>query len=305
MKTTPSLTTRLLATCVAVVVIFSACKKQDNSAGTSGQEEFAAVTAETDATAEAVFDDAFNNAMGVNTEVGIGGTGIFGRVNVSSTTDASTGRLTGVDSTSCYAVTIIQLNTATRFPLQITIDFGAGCTDRNGRTRKGKIIIIYTGRLINPGNSATLTFDGYYLDDIKVEGTQKITNTGTIDKKSYTTLVINAKLSRPNNNTCEWNSEKTISQTDGMLTPSLAIDDIFAISGQANGSVQKDGKYFQWSTITTTPLTKRFACRWISKGTITLQKGNAAVAVLDYGPGTCDNKAIFSVNNVDHEITLH
>jgi len=305
MKTAPSLTTRLLATCVAVVVIFSACKKQENSAGTAGQEEFAAITAETDATAEAVFDDAFNNAMGVNTEVGIGGTGIFGRVNVSSTTNESSSRLAGVDSTTCYVVTITQLSTATRFPLQITIDFGAGCTDRFGRTRKGKIIVVYTGRLINPGNSATLTFDGYYIDDIKVEGTQKITNTGTVDKKSYTTLVINAKLSRSNGDVCQWNSEKTVSQTDGMLTPALAIDDVFAISGKANGSVQKDGKYFQWSTIITTPLTKRYACRWISKGTITLQKGNAAVAVLDYGPGTCDNKAIFSVNNVDHEITLH
>lgn len=304
MKTTPSLTTRLLATCVAVVAIFSACKKQENAAGTSGQEEFAAVTAQTDASAEAVFDDAFNNAMGVNTEVGIGGTGIFGRVNVSSTSDGSTNRLTGVDSTTCYALTVTQLSTSTRFPLQITLDFGAGCTDRNGRTRKGKIIMVYTGRLINPGNSVTLTFDGYSIDDIKVEGTQKITNTGTPDKKSYTILVINAKLSKLNS-ICEWNSEKTVSQTDGMLTPSLAIDDVFAISGQANGSVQKDGKYFQWSTNITTPLTKRYACRWISRGIIALQKGNAAVAVLDYGPGTCDNKAIFSVNNVDHEITLH
>jgi hypothetical protein len=302
MKTTPSLISRLLATCVAVVVIFSACKKQENSAGTSGQEEFAAATAETEATAESVFDDAFNNAMGVNTEVGIGGTGVFGRQNVSTT---SNGRLTGVDSTTCYSVAITQLSTATRFPLQITIDFGAGCTDRNGRIRKGKIIIVYTGRLINPGNSASLTFDGYYVDDIKVEGTQKITNIGTVDKKSYNILVVNAKLSQSNGNTCQWNSEKTISQTDGMLTPALAIDDAFAITGAASGSVQKGDKYFQWSTIITTPLTKRYACRWISKGTITLNKGNAAVAVLDYGPGTCDNRAIFSVNNVDHEITLH
>jgi hypothetical protein len=299
MKTIPRTLTGLLATILITGLVFSSCKKQDDdSTGTSGKEEFATATSESDAAAEVVFDDVFNNVMGVSSEVGIGGTGVFGRVDVSS------GRVEGVDTTTCYIVTTKQLST-TRFPLQITIDFGTGCTDRFGRTRKGKIIVVYTGHLFIPGNSATTSFDGYYLDDIKVEGSHKLTNTGTTDKKSYTTQVINAKLSQSNGNYIQWNSEKTIAQIEGGATPLIAIDDAYNITGQAGGSVQMDGKYFQWSTAITAPLTKRFTCRWIAKGTLSLKKGSDAVAVLDYGSGSCDNKATFTVNGVVHEITLH
>jgi hypothetical protein len=302
MKTT--LLTRTMVTVLVTGLVFSACKKQDdNSGSTAGKEEFASASAESDAAAEVVFDDVFNNVMGVSSEVGIGGTGVFGRVDVSS--GASGNRVEGVDSTACYTVTTSQLSTSNRFPLQITIDFGIGCTGRDGRTRKGKIIVVYTGHLIISGNSASATFAGYYLDNIKVEGTHKLTNTGTPDKKSYTTQVINAKLSGSNGNYIQWNSEKTVTQIEGGITPLIAIDDAYNITGQANGSASLGNKYFQWSTAITAPLTKRFTCRWISKGLLSLKKGNDAVAVLDYGSGSCDNKASFTVNAVVHEITLH
>jgi hypothetical protein len=302
MKTLPRLLNGLLATVMVTALVFSACKKQDdNSSGAEGKEEFARVTAQSDATAEEVFDDVFNNVLGVSSEVGIGGTGVFGRVDVSS---GSTNRVEGVDSTTCYAVTTKQLS-AIRFPLQITIDFGSGCTGRDGRTRKGKIIVTYTGHLIIPGNSATTTFDGYYIEGIKVEGTHKLTNTGTADKKSYTTQITNAKLSQSNGNYMLWSSERTVTQIEGGSTPLIGLDDAYNMTGQAGGSVQKDGKYFQWSTAITSPLTKRFTCRWIAKGTLNLKKGNDAVAVLDYGSGICDNKATFTVNGAVHEITLY
>jgi hypothetical protein len=305
MKTLLSLITRLIAIILTVVVVFAACKKQDDTSGTAGQEEFATATAQSDAAAEVIFNDVFDNVMGVNTEVGIGGTGVFGRAIVSNTSGPSTNRIDGVDSVACYTVTIMQLNPANRFPLQIVMDFGSGCTGKDGRTRKGKIIAVYTGKLTTPGNSATVTFDGYYVDDIKVEGYHKISNTSTLDRKSFTTVVSNAKLSQSADNFIAWNSNKTIVQTEGMTTPLIPIDDVFNITGQANGAVQLSGKYFEWSATITTPLVKRFSCPWISKGTLTLGKGNVGVAVLDYGPGTCDNKATFSVNGTVHEITLH
>ncbi|HUP12038.1 MAG TPA: hypothetical protein VM187_07500, partial [Niastella sp.] len=162
-----------------------------------------------------------------------------------------------------------------------------------------------TGHLFIPGNSAAATFDGYSIDNVKVEGTYKLTNTGTPDKKSYTTQVINAKLTQLNGNYMIWNSERTVAQAEGGATPLIGLDDIYSITGQSGGSVQIDGKYFQWSTDIRTPLTKKFSCRWISRGILSLKKGNDAVAALDYGSGTCDNKASFSVNGQLQEISLH
>lgn len=301
MKTTLPFTR--LAVCIMVTgLLFSSCKKHDDASGTAGREEFATMSAQSDAAAELVFEDVFDNTMGVSPEVGIGGTGVFGRTDVSA---GNTNRVEGIDSTTCYSVTTKQLNTATRFPLQIIIDFGNGCTARDGRTRKGKIIIVYTGHLFISGNSAAATFDGYAIDNIKVEGTHKLTNTGTPDKKSYTAQVINAKLTQSNGNYVIWNSAKTVTQVEGSATPLIGLDDTYSITGQSDGSVQMDGKYFQWSTAITTPLIKKFVCKWISRGTLNVKKGNDAVAVLDYGLGTCDNKASFSVNGQVQEITLH
>jgi hypothetical protein len=289
----------ILTTVLVTGLFLTACKKQDDESGTTGKEEFAMAASESDATAEEAFDDVFNNVMGVSPEVGIGGTGVFGRVDVSG------GRVEGVDSTPCYTLAVKQLNNTTRFPLQITIDFGSGCTAKDGRTRKGKITVVYTGSLVIAGNSATTIFDNYYLDNIKIEGTHKLTNTGTPDKKSYTTQVINAKLSESNGNAIQWNSEKMVTQVEGGSTPLIGLDDAYNVTGSAGGSVQMNGKYFQWSTAITAPLTKRFSCPWIAKGTINLSKGNDAVAVLDYGSGACDNKGSFTVNGSIHEITLH
>lgn len=289
----------ILTTFLVTGLFLSACKKQDDESGTTGKEEFALAASESDATAEEVFDDVFNNVMGVSPEVGIGGTGVFGR------TDVSGGRLEGVDSTPCYTVAVKQLNNTTRFPLQITVDFGSGCTAKDGRTRKGKITVVYTGSLVISGNSATTIFDNYYLDNIKVEGTHKLSNTGTPTQKSYTTQVINAKLSQSNGNYIQWNSEKTVTQVEGGSTPLIGADDAYNMTGNAGGSVQLNGKYFQWSTAITAPLLKRFSCPWIAKGTISLSKGNDAVAVLDYGSGACDNTVVFTVNGSIHEITLH
>jgi hypothetical protein len=301
MKTTRPLT-KLLVTTIVTGLLYSSCKKHDDASGMAGKQEFVTMSAQSDAAAELIFEDVFDNTMGVSPEVGIGGTGVFGRVAVGS---GSTNRVEGVDSTTCYSVAFKQLNTLTRFPLQITIDFGNGCTARDGKTRKGKIIIQYTGHLFIPGNSATATFDGYSIENVKVEGTHKLTNTGTTDKKSYTTQVVNAKLSQLNGNYMVWNSEKTVVQAEGGATPLIGLDDVYSITGQSDGAVQINGKYFQWSTSIATPLTKKLTCRWISRGTLSLKKGNDAVAVLDYGSGTCDNKASFSVNGQVQEITLH
>lgn len=292
------------ALAVTVIVLFitiPSCKKEGSSAGSADeQKEFATVVAESDAEAEMIFDNIFDNAMGASAEVGLGGTGIFGY----SGTGSIGGELNKVDSIACFTATFSPVG-ATRFPLKLVIDFGAGCQGNDGRTRKGKIIIVYTGRLVTAGNSATTSFDNYSVDDVKVEGTQVITNNSTTDKRSFTITVTEAKLTRPNGNFIEWNSEKTITQTEGLATIFLPLDDVFTLSGQSNGTVKVGDKLFQWATQISEPLTKKFTCRWITKGVITLKKGNNKVAVLNYGSGDCDNKASFTVNGTAYEITLH
>jgi hypothetical protein len=285
---------------------FIACKKDNSSSGNVDPVTYATVTAESDAEAQTVFDDVFDNVVGTNDEVGMAGVGVVGTANNNNGGNIIAG-VNGTDSlsTPCFTITVTRLNPPDRFPVQIVIDFGTGCTGRDGRTRKGKIITVYTKRLVVPGAKATTTFDGYYVNDIKVEGTHIIENLSTSDRRIFHVQVIDAKLSKPNGNYTEWSSDKTIEQTDGLGTPFWPFDDVFSITGQANGTVHRGNDFMQWAHIISKPLVKKFGCHWIVKGEVTIEKGTNPVAYLDFGNGVCDNKATVTINGVVHEITLH
>ena len=303
MQITSVLTRSLTATLIVGVLALSSCKKESSTS--TEVQEFAEVTSSSDAEAEAIFDNLFDNVMGVDSEVGIGGTGIFGGANLSSGFGQETISGThGIDTARCFTVSYTQLNPPNRFPLKVVMDFGTGCTGRDGRTRKGKIITTYSGPLFIPENYASTTFDGHYIGETKVEGTHKVMNKSTQASRIFRTIVLGAKLSKPNGNYTEWTSEKTITQTEGLGTPLFPMDDVFKIEGGATGAVKKDDKYFEWATSIREPLIKKFTCRWLVKGILAMKKSNSELAVLDYGDGTCDNKAVFTVGGTSREINL-
>ncbi|MDW8297567.1 MAG: hypothetical protein RMJ97_11855, partial [Raineya sp.] len=97
---------------------------------------------------------------------------------------------------NCGTVTI---NTATK---TIVIDFGTGTTCNDGRTRRGKIIITYTGRYMTPGSVITTTTQDYFVNDVKVEGVKVVTNvTQPGQVPTHTISVRNGKLTFPDGTT--------------------------------------------------------------------------------------------------------
>jgi hypothetical protein len=283
------------------IIIFS-CKKENSGASDSDQENASLSAAESNAEAEFVFNDVFDNVIGVNNDVGMQGTGVFGRImNGNTETERPL---------SCYTVTITKLSAPALFPLQIAIDFGGGCEGKDGHVRKGRIVATYTGRLIETGKSAAVTFDGYYIDSIGVAGTESITNTTATGNRQFTIDVTDARLSKPNGNYTAWNNHKVITQTDGLNTPELALDDVFTIEGYAAGQLKKGDLLATWKSDIELPLIKKFLCRWIVQGKIKTTLGasdanNQWVAGLDYGGGACDNDATVTINGTTQEISLH
>jgi len=276
------------------LLTISSCQKEDSQNGTVEEQEIDAskASSEADSEAEIVFNGIFDDAMGVNDEVGVGGTGVFGRLNV------------------CPVVTVTRLNPPDLFPVRILMDFGTnGCIGPDGHFRKGKVITTYTNRLMIPGAIATTIFDGFYFDSTKVEGTHKITNTSATNiARRFTVNVIEAKLTKPNGNFIEWNSEKVITQLEGLSTPA-PMDDIFKIEGGSRGRVKRGALLVGWQSTILEPLVKRFNCRWIVRGVIRTVRLNATtnspwIAVLNFGNGNCDNLAVITINGVSYQITL-
>ncbi|HOZ68956.1 MAG TPA: hypothetical protein PLU11_06555 [Chitinophagaceae bacterium] len=279
--------------------IFTSCQKEQSQSEQDAQEvEASRISGESESEAETVFNGVFDDAMGVNDEVGIGGTGVFGRLNV------------------CPTVTITRPNLPDLFPVRVEMDFGAnGCIGPDGHFRKGKVITVYTKRLLIPGAVAETSFDGFYVDSVHVEGTHKITNISTVvtagtppvDRK-FRVVIINGKLTKPNGNYISWNSEKTISQVEGLGTI-LPMDDIFKIEGGSRGQVKRGNLLVGFNSNITEPLMKRFNCRWIAKGIVKTVRLNAStnspwVATLNFGIGNCDNLAVLTINGVSYQITL-
>ena len=303
----------LKATSIAGILLLSfllivpGCKKTGSEMTPAEAEQFGRATSESDAEAEIIFDDVFDNVMGVNTDVGIGGTGIFGTPNFNPGDEVIMGA-DGTDTVpACVTITVTHLNAPAIFPVKIVMDFGSGCTGRDGRLRKGKIITVYTGRLVVPGSVAETTFDNYFVNGIKVEGVHRVENRSTNQQWIFNITVRNGKLTRPNGNYTQWSSTKTITQIEGNNTPLFPLDDVFSIKGESNGTIKRDSTLYQWSarTLPDHPLIKRFACRWIVRGKIAVRRTNSDVAVIDYGTGLCDNKATITINGATFEITLH
>jgi hypothetical protein len=298
----------LTAAVLALALLVTGCKKDQSESLSPQQEETAAAAfSESEMESEMAYDDVFDNVVGVNAEVGFGGTGVFGRLAADGTTS---GREMGLDSVRCYTVTVTRLDLPRPFPVRIVVDFGTGCAGRDGRVRQGKIITTYTGPLVEPGRSATTRFENYKIDSLSIEGTHTLANTTTLgsNQRQFTITVVDGKITRPNGNYQFWNSTRVRTQVEGngTLAP---VDDVFTVTGSARGRVKRGANLFAWRSEITEPLRKRFTCRWISKGIVrawreTLSPTSPFVASLNFGAGTCDNQAVLTINGNSRQITL-
>ena len=299
---------------LTILTVFSCKKEVSDSLSDKDEEQANMVATQSDVEAENVFDGVFNDALGVNADVGLGGTGIFSRA--SGGTYGNYGINGRVDNVSqlppCLSISI-EHTTSSTFPVRITLDFGStGCVANDGHSRRGKMIITYTGRLLIPASNATAKFEDFYIDSIRIDNstTYSITNTGTADKPQFT-IEVNARLTKPNGNYSEWHSRKIMTWIEGYLTASR-LDDTLKLEGEAYGKVKRNDVLVAWKAVISEPLTKRFGCPWISKGVVkiareTLSTNSQWAGSLDYGwpdGGKCDNRAKLTINGNPIEITL-
>jgi len=292
-----------------ITVIFTACQKNNsNPSGDtiSAQDQLTLqASATSDDATDNAYNDVFTNVMGVNDDAGLGGgIGVFLAAprTAGGTPVNSFGN--GVDSVGhCYTVTV-DPQTPGVFPKTITIDFGTGCTGKDGHTRRGKITAVYTGRMRTSGNIATVTLDGFYIDTVKVEGTMKVENKSTSSGLAFTVTITNGKLSVPSGDFVEVDRTHTWTQTEGSDTPLNPADDVYNVTGSSSGTASVSGISFQWTTEITKPVVRKLSCRWRVSGQVTVTH-NTKTAVIDYGNGDCDNQATVTVGTKVYNITLH
>jgi hypothetical protein len=198
----------------------------------------------------------------------------------------------------CATVTLDTLG----FPLTLTIDFGEeNCLCRDGKYRRGKIIVTFTGRYWQPGTVITHGFEDYYVNDASVEGTKVVTNMGENDNGNlYFTIEVVGVIQKEDGSTFSWTSSRVREWIQGSDTPNR-WDDIYLITGTANG-IRPNG--LTWEREIINPLRVELACRFIVSGTVELRPEGRPVILLDYGNGDCDNVATILINGVTYTIYL-
>ena len=191
---------------------------------------------------------------------------------------------------SCATVTVTPQNS---FPKTIVIDFGNGCNSSDGINRKGKINITLSDYIHNPGSTAVMTFDNYFVQDYKIEGTVTWTNTSTPNGFSWTRQIENGRVTVPIGGYYWLHSGiKYVTQTAGANTPLNLLDDVYSVTG--NHTVVNPAGKTRTATITEA-LIKAVTCHNVSKGKIKIEGPNH-FAIVDYGDGTCDNVATISID---------
>lgn len=175
-------------------------------------------------------------------------------------------------------------------PVTFQIDYGTiGCVGADGVFRKGKINITTAKKWKMYGNTITVDLVGYKANTISYSGQVKITR---VDSVTLTTEVINGYCTNGTWN-IEYAATKTMKQIAGFNTKLDASDDVYSITGSSNGK-NREGRTF--TTTITSALIKKTNCKWLSSGTLELIPNGFAARIVDFGSGTCDDDATFTVN---------
>ena len=203
--------------------------------------------------------------------------------------------------TGCAIVTRDSLST----PKKITIDFGTGCTNANGVTRKGKVIVTYTGRYRDSLTVIHIVSENYFVNDNKVDIDRTITNKGHnpsgnlefgIHAVRMITFADGATSSSTVDKTREWIA--------GAGTPRDFTDDIYRVNGTGTHT-SKRGIVYDASTITA--LIRKVSCHQFVSGEVKIIRHGATdrFGIIDFGTGDCDDIATITLDNGrSHSINL-
>lgn len=195
----------------------------------------------------------------------------------------------------------------------VTVDFGAGCEGKGyrERVRSGKVLIHVTGVYGEEGFKRVVTFDNYYVNGHKVEGTRTVENMGENGSGNiyFNVSLVGGKVTTPSGKVITRESSRVREWIEGMGTKGYVWDDVYSITGTANG-VNSNGN--NYTATITTPLIAAANCRWLKEGVIEHVVEGGKTYSIDYGAGdqagaitgNCDPIALVTSEGKNYTVYL-
>lgn len=188
-------------------------------------------------------------------------------------------------------------------PFSISLDWGTGCLYGDGITRSGTIVMTLSG-LMNVKNSvATMKIENYIADGMKISGTTIITYLGPNSGNNWPrySIISEGKIEFSDKSVITYRSESVRLQAEGTGTVAIT-DDVWRTEIQSASGVNKDGT--KWTGKTSKVMIKKGDCKWYNSGTFVITPEKGDVKTIDFGDGTCDNKATLKIGDKTTDITL-
>lgn len=261
--------------------LFAACEKEDTQPSAQFNE--------TEETSEEVD---LNSVMEDVDEIALSG---FQRSGLANRT------LVSMEEDLCEKVNIEWLPNSK----QMIIDFGAGCTSPRGVTRKGKMIVTYTGRYWAPGSIITTTFENFYVNDRKIEGIRVVKNEGFNEREksfSFRITMERGKITWPDETfrTVESRHVRHIFMPNGDRGM------VYKVLGGSKGKNRMGNEYI---IEIKSPLIYMERCirsgiRVPSAGIVSMKVKSREEMTIDFGKNICDQEVTITRGGETKTITL-
>ena len=199
---------------------------------------------------------------------------------------------------SCAVITIDN----TSDPKVITIDFGTGCTGKDGKVRSG-IIIITSTSFVDATSERVKTFEDFYIDGRKVEGTvNKSITINREDPSRVSEILEDITIIFPGEGGTAHRVARLTREYQFNLRGVLR-DNIIT----SYGTVEFTGVNGLKVTKTISesdPLVFKVSCHRIVSGVVTIITSDNRTWTVDYGDGRCDNLATITSGDKTRIIRL-
>ncbi|WP_335966058.1 hypothetical protein [Galbibacter sp. PAP.153] len=198
----------------------------------------------------------------------------------------------------CYTIS----TEATSDSFITTLDFGEGCEMPDGKMLGGMLTLSYLKETDSTSHTRTseVTFENFTVDSVTVNGMKTYQHTFSQEENPTSSVVTDITLTWEDDTSMAVSSEKTREWVKGFDNGTWG-DSAFLITGNASVT-NREGVVF--TSDISTPLRAELSCDHLVSGVIDFSKDDAT-AQLDYGDGTCDDKAMFTGTDGETvEITL-
>jgi len=224
---------------------------------------------------------------------------------MSSETDVEMADILASDAPSGDCPTVTYNPSQDVYPQIKTVDYGTGCTDKDGITRSGKrFTTIYADKYTAAAGKvvSVITYSNYYVEGVSVSGNVKVTVAQAASSGQLMLRVaVNKTVTDSLGNTSSFINTAMQKQVEGNST-SESNDDVFEINENAYGTeVLGDSTMVTWkaNTDASNVIMKANNCQFRSQGALDIvmkQLGETTTEVLDYGNGDCDRNATLSID---------